>query len=240
MKTTDGTLLGGSVRYTQPAESFRSGLEPVLLAATVPAKPGERVLEAGSGAGAGLLCLAARVPLVLGLGVEIDPALVALAGTNAAANGFARLDFRTADITQAADIGLFEHAFANPPYHAASGTQSPQAGRARAKTASAGLFGLWISSLGKHLRPGGTLSLILPAHAIPECLDALRTSQCGSVSLFPLWPRAGREAKLVILRAIRHGRSAMRLLPGLELHEGAGFTKMAQDILRHGAALRIV
>ncbi|HJS85951.1 MAG TPA: SAM-dependent methyltransferase, partial [Acetobacteraceae bacterium] len=61
MDVTGGTLLGGRVRYAQPAEGFRSGIEPVLLAAAVPARPGECVLEGGSGAGAGLLCLAARI-----------------------------------------------------------------------------------------------------------------------------------------------------------------------------------
>ncbi|HLB98700.1 MAG TPA: SAM-dependent methyltransferase, partial [Acetobacteraceae bacterium] len=61
MKLTEGHLLGGRVRYAQPREGFRSGIEPVMLAAAVPARTGERVLEAGSGAGAALLCLAARV-----------------------------------------------------------------------------------------------------------------------------------------------------------------------------------
>ena len=59
---TDGHLLGGRVSYAQPREGFRSGIEPVLLAAAIPARPGEHVLEGGSGAGAALLCLAARVP----------------------------------------------------------------------------------------------------------------------------------------------------------------------------------
>ncbi|MCX7381847.1 MAG: SAM-dependent methyltransferase, partial [Alphaproteobacteria bacterium] len=64
-------LLGGRVVHSQPELGHRTGVEPVLLAAFVPARPGERVLEGGSGAGAGLLCLAARVA-VSGLGVEID------------------------------------------------------------------------------------------------------------------------------------------------------------------------
>ena len=54
MEVTQGHLLGGRVRYAQPRSGFRSGIEPVLLAAAVPARPGERVLEAGSGAGAAL------------------------------------------------------------------------------------------------------------------------------------------------------------------------------------------
>ena len=60
MDTTEGTLLGGRVRYAQPARGYRTGIEPVLLAAAVPAVPGQAVLEAGTGAGAALLCLAAR------------------------------------------------------------------------------------------------------------------------------------------------------------------------------------
>jgi tRNA1Val (adenine37-N6)-methyltransferase len=52
MVTTEGHLLGGRIRYRQPDTGFRSGLEPVLLAASVPARPGEHVLEAGTGAGA--------------------------------------------------------------------------------------------------------------------------------------------------------------------------------------------
>src|SRR5690348_11130011 len=118
---THGHLLGGRVRYAQPAQGFRSGLEPVLLAASVPARPGERVLEGGSGAGAALLCLAARVPGVQGVGIEQDTALCGLASDNTAANGFADLRFVRADMTAPPDLGAFDHACANPPYHAADG-----------------------------------------------------------------------------------------------------------------------
>ncbi len=66
-------LLGGRLRHDQPPDGHRSGIEPVLLAAGVPAKPGEAVLEAGTGSGAALMCLAARVSRLAGLGLEIDP-----------------------------------------------------------------------------------------------------------------------------------------------------------------------
>ncbi len=98
LEVTQGHLLGGRVRYAQPRSGFRSGIEPVLLAAAIPARPGERVLEAGSGAGAALLCLAARVAGISGLGVERDPALVEIAASNAAANGWGELAFLAADI----------------------------------------------------------------------------------------------------------------------------------------------
>ena len=35
------------MRYVQPRRGFRSSLEPVLLAAAIPARSGQRVLEGG-------------------------------------------------------------------------------------------------------------------------------------------------------------------------------------------------
>ena len=68
--------------YRQFRDGYRTGIEPVLLAATVPARAGSRVLEAGCGAGAGLLCLAARAPGLHGTGIERDPATATLARFN--------------------------------------------------------------------------------------------------------------------------------------------------------------
>ena len=59
-----------------------------MLAASVPARPGQTALELGAGAGTASLCLAARVEGVRIVGVEIDPGLAELAMANAAANGF--------------------------------------------------------------------------------------------------------------------------------------------------------
>ena len=41
-------LLGGRVTILQPAGGYRTAIDPVLLAAAVPAQPGETVLDAAS------------------------------------------------------------------------------------------------------------------------------------------------------------------------------------------------
>ena len=71
-------LLDGKERHAQPVEGHRTGIEPVLLAACIPARPGERVLEGGTWSGAALLCPAHRVPGVVGLGIEVDAAMAAV------------------------------------------------------------------------------------------------------------------------------------------------------------------
>ena len=95
---TEDRLLGGRVLYRQPREGFRAAIDPVLLAAAIPAWAGEHVLEGGTGAGAALLCLAARVPGITGLGIDRDPALVLVARANAAANSRHGLDFVAGDL----------------------------------------------------------------------------------------------------------------------------------------------
>jgi tRNA1(Val) A37 N6-methylase TrmN6 len=81
--TEDG-FLDGRLRICQPERGFRDGLHAVMLAAAVPAKAGETVLEMGAGVGTASLCLAARVAGCAIRGIEIEPALVALANRNAA------------------------------------------------------------------------------------------------------------------------------------------------------------
>jgi tRNA1Val (adenine37-N6)-methyltransferase len=238
METTAGTLLGGRVAYAQPQTGYRTGIEPVLLAASVPARPGETVLEAGTGAGAGLLCLASRVPGLVGLGVERDGALAALAQSNVAANGFALLTIVAADLLALSAGPPADHAMANPPWHLADGTAADNAQRDAAKRGRPGLIAAWAQALGKRLRHRGTLTLIVPARALAESLAALGPAGFGSPAVMPLWPSEGREARLVLVRGVRGGRGGARMLPGLTLHDGPlSYTVAAQAVLRAGEAL---
>lgn len=234
----EGTLLGGRVRHAQPCQGHRSGLEPVLLAASIAARPGQMVLEGGTGAGSALLCLAARVAGVRGLGLERDAGMVGLARANIAANGFEGLEVVEADVACWRGAARFDHAFANPPWHDAAATASPDARRDAARRARPALFADWARALAGALKPRGSLTLILAADYMAAGLAALSAAGCGSPALWPFWPRPGRPARLVLLRAIRGGRGPCRVLPGLTLHApGGGFTGEAEAILRDGAAL---
>jgi tRNA1Val (adenine37-N6)-methyltransferase len=239
---TEGTLLGGAIRYGQPKTGYRTGIEPIFLAAAVPAHAGNQVLEAGTGAGAGLLCLAQRVAEICGLGVEIEPEMARRAAANFAANGRPNLAVLTGDLHDFsaglhAEGRLFDHVMANPPWHNATGSPPVGALKQRAKLAATGLAAEWVSALARVLRPRGTVTLIVPPGMVPESLAAMTEAGCGSAVLFPLWPRSLREPRIVLLQAMKGSRADFRLLPGLTLHEEAGYTAAAEAVLRHGAAL---
>jgi tRNA1Val (adenine37-N6)-methyltransferase len=245
---TEDRLLGGRVRLRQPRRGgLRAGIDPVLLAAAVPARPGELVLEAGCGGGAAFLCLAARVPGVVVRAVERDPALAALAAENAMANGLGpeRAEVLVGEVRDRALARAgprAAHAFANPPWWP-GGTPPPEP-RRRAAThedgaAAAGLEA-WTGFLAAGLAPGGSLTLVLPAALFDRGLAALAAAGCGSARLFPLWPRAGEAAKRVLLQGRLGHRGPARVEAGLVLHaaEGAGgFTPAAEAVLRDAAAL---
>jgi tRNA1(Val) A37 N6-methylase TrmN6 len=231
---TEDALLGGRVRLAQPRDGFRAAIDPVLLAAFVPARPGQRVLELGCGTGAAFLCLAARVPGLTVEAVERDPALATLARANAGRNGVAAL-IHAEDLRAMPALEPVAHAFANPPYWPA-GTASPHAARRQAAHEDAPLAD-WVRAMAGAVRPGGTVSLVLPAARWDEAAAVLRAAGIGALRLLPLWPRLGAAARRILVGGRRGGRSPAELLPGLVLHEGTGFSAAAEAVLRGGAAL---
>ena len=241
--TTAGTLLDGRIVYHQFAHGYRTGIEPVLLAASIPARRDQHVFEAGSGAGAALLCLAARVPGLTGLGVERDPALAALALDNARANDLLdRLDFRAAPLQAAVEPPSFHHAMANPPWHNPRGTASPDPHRNDAKRAHPGQLAEWVAALATHVRPRGTVSIIVPAAQLDQVIVAFAAARCGAIRIIPLWPRCGQAARLMIARGTVGQQGGTEIAPGLILHDAPNgavqsYTAAADLIVRGGAAL---
>ncbi|HXV23810.1 MAG TPA: methyltransferase [Alphaproteobacteria bacterium] len=239
--TTEDALLGGRVRLIQPAEGYRVAIDPVLLAAAIPAGPGERVLDLGSGTGAAALCLAVREPGCRVSGLERDLALVRLAQDSAHLTGVAaRVDFMVGDLLAPPPRlapGSFHHAMANPPYLPAAGAPSPQAGRAAAHVEGEAGLEEWVRAALTMVRPKGTVTFIHRADRLDQLIAAF-ASRAGELVLFPLWPDSGKPAKRILVRARKAVSAPARLAPGLVLHApGGGFTEAAEAVLRGGAGL---
>ncbi|MBX3496166.1 MAG: methyltransferase [Parvibaculum sp.] len=245
--TTDDGFLGNRLKLLQPEKGYRAGIDAVLLAAAVPAREGERALEAGAGVGVASLCLAARVPGLEVAGLELQPELVGLAGQNIERNGMGdRVSIVEGDIglspRDLAALGLepngWHHVFANPPFHdPATSPAPPDAGKAQAHLTLGSDLDDWVRFCCTMARPRGIVTFIHRADALADLLAAM-TGHLGGIEVFPLWPAAGKSASRVIVRGQRDSKAPLSLRAGLVLHGRDGrFTDRTEAILRGGEAL---
>ena len=245
---TQDDFLGGRIRVWQPRKGYRAGVDPVILAASVPAKPRQTVLELGCGVGVASLCLAARVPNLAVTGAEVQTDYAALAQRNAAENALSfhvvNADLRAlpADLRQR----RFDHVIMNPPYYDRStGTAATNQGRDVALGGDTPLTD-WLQTGARRVGPRGYLTLIQRMERLPEVLAALE-GRLGALIVRPIAGRVGKAPELFLLQARQEGRTAFRMAPTLIMHEGAmhtgdqeSYTATVSGVLRSGAELPIL
>lgn len=242
---TEDALLGGSVRLVQLGTGYRVAIDPVLLAAAVPARAGDQVLDVGAGVGAAALCLARRVEGCRVSGLERQRALVRLANDNAALNGLAdRVDIMEGDLLRPPPRlapGIYDHVMTNPPHlDPAREMPSPQPARAASMVEGAAQLPAWIAFCLAMVRPKGSVTVIHRADRLDALLAALHR-KAGEIVVCPLWPMPdGRSAKRVIVRARKGVDAATRLAAGFVLHRpDGGYTEHIDAVLRRGTALEL-
>jgi tRNA1(Val) A37 N6-methylase TrmN6 len=237
-------LLGGRVSLSQPARGYRVAIDPVLLAAAVPAVAGERVLDAGAGTGAAALCLAVRVPGCKVVGIELQRALQQIAALNVAQNSLGeQVEMLVGDLAQPPPRfawGSFDHVMTNPPHLAARAASAPPLAERAIAHVEAVPLAAWLQGCVRMLRPGGMLTLIHRAERIGEILAALGDA-LGALVVFPLWPGDPQKpAGRVLVQGRKGSRAPLALMPGLNLHqEGGRLSAAAEAVLRHGYALAL-
>lgn len=245
MDVTDDAFLGGALQILQPKIGYRAGVDPVLLAASVMAKAGDRLLDLGCGGGIAALCAARRIPGLQIAGVELQPDYAALAVRNAARNQI-DMDVYTGDI-QALPFDVrqrqFDHVIANPPYFdryrsVPASNQSREAGLGEAAPLDA-----WAKAAAKRLAPKGMATFIQRGDRLADLISALST-HLHVTEVQPLAPRVGRTAHLVLVRAAKSSKADFRLHAPLVVHTGDehqekvnDYNVVIDDVLRSGGAL---
>jgi tRNA1(Val) A37 N6-methylase TrmN6 len=239
---TDGTLLGGRVLLRQPATGYRVAIDPVFLAAAIPAMPGDAVLDLGAGVGAASLCLAVREPGCRVVGIDRERALVRLAIQNVESNRLTgRADMMVGDLLRPPPRlapGSFAHVMANPPFLTAEeGTSSPEAVKAGANQESEAKLDDWLRCALNMVKPKGSVTFIYRADRL-ERLLATMSGRLGELVVYPLWAGGEKPASRVLVRGRKSVAAPTRLMPGLVLHEPDGrYTAAADAVLRQGAGI---
>ena len=235
--TTVDDFLGGLIKLRQPKIGYRATSDAVMVAAAVPAKEGETILDVGCASGIVGLCIGARVPNLSITGVEIQPELVELACQNAALNG-QNLTVIEADISKKVPElhGIqFHHVVTNPPFY----TETPARQSRQVEMAYKQVVPLkkWIDFCLRHLRAKGTFTIIHRAESVPEILSLLN-GRLGGIRLIPIWPKQGVNPKRVIIQGIMNSKKPFEIHSGFVMyHHDDTRTDEAERIMREGVSL---
>jgi len=204
-ETSIDKLLGGRFAVEQPKKGYRIAVDTLLLAAAVPARAGQKILELGCGVGGVMLALATRLPDVSITGVELQPALAALCASNIKRNNWEdRLRVIEGDVAALPEAlrGGAAHVMANPPYHDSKshgGSANACKRIANMESAEADLS-VWLKVAAEALEEGGTLTLIHRADRQDE-ITALAAPLFGEIRVRPICARENTPARRVIFRA---------------------------------------
>jgi len=219
---------GNLLVIRQPERGYRFSIDSVLLAGFAAPHCRGRVLDLGTGCGVLLLLLSRLAPgMVSGTGVEIQPALCALAERNFRENGpdrrlrAVRGDFRG----EAPGVapGAFDLVVANPPYgRAGRGRRNPNPEREAARHEIHGSLKDLFAVAARYLAPTGRFALVLPHDRFREVPDGARRVGMGIGGMRRVHARKGAPASRVLFLLARGAGEQPEEVPPLYLHEGEG------------------
>lgn len=214
MNTVDD-FLGGKIKLKQG--DYKATSDAVLLAAAVPAKSGETILDVGCGNGVVALCIMARVPNLKATGLEIQPQMIELAKQNVLLNKM-DLEVVEGDVSNPPHEWKerqFHHVLTNPPYFTEDMLYQNEV-TAKAHKVQTPLA-TWLDFCIKKVRAKGTLTIIHRTEAVPEILSILH-GRMGKITLIPLWPKENVQPKRIIIQATMNSRTPFQIHNGFILH----------------------
>ncbi len=232
-ETLDDLQNGFSI--IQGEKSFRYGLDAVLLSGYARVKKGENVLDLGTGTGILPILLAAKTPGRSFTGLEIQKESADMAARSVQYNALGdRVKIVQGDIREAVSIfgaASFDVVVSNPPYMIGDhGLQNPDPALAIARHEVLCTFRELASSAAALLRDRGRLYLVHRPFRLAEILDVLRELHLEPKRMQLVYPYIDREPNLVLIEALKSGRSRMTVEKPLIVYREPGV--YTDDILK--------
>lgn len=224
----------------QNTKNFCYGIDAVLLAGFARVKPGERVLDMGTGTGIIPILLKAKTPGEHFTGLEIQEESAQMARRSVVYNGLEKdIEIRTGDIREAAAIfgrASFSVVTCNPPYMTGShGLVNPHLPKAIARHEVLCTLEDVISQAAQVLEPRGRFYMVHRPFRLAEIMGLMMKYQLEPKRMRLVYPYVDKEPNMVLIEGLLGGNPRITVEKPLIVYERAGvYTDEIREIYGDG------
>lgn len=223
-------------RIIQDPGRFCFGMDAVLLSGFTNVKPGEHVLDLGTGTGIIPILLEAKTKGEHFTGLEIQPESADMAERSVKLNGLAeRINIVTGDIKEASSIfgaSSFEVVTTNPPYMIGQhGISNPEDAKAIARHEILCDLDDILRESARLLKPQGRFYMVHRPFRLAEIFSKMVEYHIEPKRMKLVYPFVDKEPNMVLIEGLRGGRSRLTVEKPLIVYKEPGvYTDEIYDI----------
>lgn len=215
------------LRIIQKTDGFCFGMDAVLLSGFAAVKPGERVLDLGTGTGIIPILLSAKTEGEHFTGLEIQEEIAGMAKRSVSMNGLAeKIEIVNGDIKEASRIfgaASFDVVTTNPPYmNDAHGLKNPTEVKAISRHEVLCTLEDVVREGAKVLKHGGRMYMVHRPHRLIEILNTMAKYRLEPKRMKLVHPFRDKEANMVLIEAVRGGGAWMKVEPPVIVYKEPG------------------
>lgn len=223
-------------RIIQKKKGFCFGMDAVLLSGFAQVKEGEVAVDLGTGTGIIPILLEAKTKGKHFTGLEIQEEVAEMAGRSVRLNQLEnRVDIVRGDIKEASRLfgkASFDVVTSNPPYmNDNHGLKNPELPKAIARHEVFCTLDDLCREASLLLKSGGRFYMVHRPHRLAEIITALKTYKLEPKRMKLVHPFVDKEANMVLIEAVRGGRSMMKVeAPIIVYREPGVYTQEIYDV----------
>ncbi len=203
-------------RIIQKKNGFCFGMDAVLLSGFARVKAGETAVDLGTGTGIIPILLEAKTEGEHFTGLEIQEEFAGMAARSVRLNRLEdRVEIVQGDIREASRLfgkASFDVVTSNPPYmNDSHGLKNPDLPKAIARHEVLCTLEDVVREAALLLKPGGRFYMVHRPHRLAEIISVLKDHRLEPKRMKLVHPFADKDANMVLIEAVRGGRSMMKV-----------------------------
>jgi tRNA1Val (adenine37-N6)-methyltransferase len=214
-------------RIIQNPEKFCFGMDAVLLTGFAAQARGNSLLDLGTGTGIIPILMEAKTEIPHLTGLEVQEESADMARRSVELNGLSdKISIVTGDIKEAGSLfkaASFDCITCNPPYMIGQhGLKNPDEPKAIARHEVLCTFDDVARVTAKLLKPGGHFYLVHRPFRLAEIITTLSAYKLEPKRMQLVYPYVDKEPNMVLLEAVRGGKSRMTVEKPLIVYSEPG------------------